>query len=285
MKLGFSTWGMPQVPIDVALSHLATLGFDAVEVVVLPRFTTALDQLDGPARRRIGRLLADLPLQLSALNYYTSLLDPAPDRFDQLVTRLREVMELAALWMDGDTPVVITGIGGQPGELPARLPQLAERLALLGEAAQELGAILALEPHVGTAVETPDQMLALLAQVDSPAVRVNFDISHFNVMGIPLEESVARMLPHAVHTHVKDERGRVPDYEYVIPGEGEFDYVAYLRCMAAHGYRGVISVEISNMVQRRPDYEPLEVASRSYQVLARAFQQAGIARGTPSTGA
>ena len=58
--------------------------------------------------------------------------------------------------------------------------------------------------------------------------------------------------------------------------EGEFDYVTYLKSMQAHGYDGVISVEISTMVQRRPDYDPLATATRAYQVLSQAFARAGI---------
>ena len=44
------------------------------------------------------------------------------------------------------------------------------------------------------------------------------------------------------------------------------------------GEMGHIVVEISLMVQRRPDYDALEAASQSYRVLARAFDDAGIAR-------
>ena len=39
------------------------------------------------------------------------------------------------------------------------------------------------------------------------------------------------------------------------------------------------------MVQRRPDYDALEAASQSYRVLARAFEEAGIARGNGSRAA
>jgi sugar phosphate isomerase/epimerase len=56
------------------------------------------------------------------------------------------------------------------------------------------------------------------------------------------------------------------------------DYVRYLKAMAANGYDGYIVVEISLMVQRRPDYDPLAAAATSYAVLSRAFQQAGIKR-------
>ena len=47
MKLGYSTWGMPTVPIDTALSHLANLGYDGVELTIIPRFTTELSTLDA----------------------------------------------------------------------------------------------------------------------------------------------------------------------------------------------------------------------------------------------
>jgi len=86
------------------------------------------------------------------------------------------------------------------------------------------------------------------------------------------------LAPVAVHTHVKDERGRVPDFQFLIPGEGEFDYARYLRAMRAAGYDGYITVEVSMMVQRRPDYDPLAAASQSYAVLAAAFHKAEITR-------
>ena len=109
-------------------------------------------------------------------------------------------------------------------------------------------------------------------------MRANFDISHFNVLSIPIEESIAKMLPYSPHTHVKDERGIHPNYEYLIPGEGEFDYVRYLQAMQAAGYTGAISVEISMMVQRRPNYDPFVTMSESYRVVAAAFEKAGVKR-------
>jgi hypothetical protein len=60
------------------------------------------------------------------------------------------------------------------------------------------------------------------------------------------------------------------------------DYVRYLKAMRWAGYDGHIVVEISLMVQRRPDYDALATASQPYRVLARAFDDAGIARGNGS---
>lgn len=125
-------------------------------------------------------------------------------------------------------------------------------------------------------LDTIDRVLELINTIRSPFLKLNFDISHFNVQGYPIAESVAALAPHTVHTHVKDERGLVPDFEFLIPGEGEFDYVAYLQAMQAQGYTGFITAEISIMVQRRPGYDPLAAAEQTYRTLARAFEQAKV---------
>ena len=121
-------------------------------------------------------------------------------------------------------------------------------------------------------------MLELIELVNSPYLRVNFDISHFNITGYSITKSVELMAPVTEHTHIKDERGQVPDFEFLIPGEGEFDYVTYLKEMQRMGYTGHITAEISLMVQKRPDYDPLAAAKQTYAVMARAFEAAGISR-------
>jgi inosose dehydratase len=283
MYLGFSTWAMPELPIEPVIAHLAGLGFDAIEISVLPRFSTALDTLDAAARRRIPQLLRDHNLKLSAVSSYLPMMEQDEEKFAFNRDYVQRTVALADEWRDlwipnGQPPVVVSGFGGKPGDIAALEPQLVDRLNALGDYAAAHNVTLAFEHHVGNAYETPDQTVALMRQVSSPAVRVNFDISHFNVMGYSIEESVAKLIPYAAHTHVKDELGRAPNHQYLIPGEGEFDYVRYLQAMQAHGYTGAISTEISKMVQNRPDYDALATATRSYEVLSRAFAEAGIAR-------
>jgi inosose dehydratase len=128
-------------------------------------------------------------------------------------------------------------------------------------------------------VDTPARMLEILKLVPSPHLKVNFDISHFDILGMSTEESVAALVPHSVHTHVKDQRGRYPDYEFLVPGEGDFDYVDYLLTMQRHGYDGFIVAEVSKMVQRKPGYDSLASCELSYRTLAAAFGTAGLPRG------
>ena len=279
MKLGYSTWGMPNVPVNAIVRHLAELGFEGVELTVLSHHTTALEKLTPAERRRIPNLLREHNLELPAIAGHVSLMEEDGASHSANLERLKATVDLALEWALADGPPVIdTTAGGRPEDWESKLDMLIERIQEAVEYAASQGVTIAIEPHVGSIIDTPDRTLELIDRVGSDFLRVNFDISHFNVMGIGIEESVSKMAPYARHTHVKDERGTVPDYEFLVPGEGEFDYVAYLKAMQRHGYTGFITAEISNMVQRRPHYYPLETAAQTYETLAQAFIDAGIER-------
>ena len=279
MKLGYSTWGMPTVPVDIALAHLAELGFDGVELTVIPGYSTELCVLTKSERRRILKLLKKHELGLPAIAGHTSLMEEDPQIHAANLKQLQETIDLAVDWAGPDGPPAIdTTAGSKPDEWESRKAQLVERTQELAEYAQARGVTIALEPHVGSIIDTPYKMVELIQLVGLPNVKVNFDISHFNVMGYTIEESVSLMAPHAVHTHVKDETGHAPNHQFLIPGEGDFDYVTYLQAMQRHGYTGYISAEISIMVQRRPNYDPLDAAAQTYTTLAAAFATAGIDR-------
>jgi sugar phosphate isomerase/epimerase len=156
---------------------------------------------------------------------------------------------------------------------------LAERFGELAGYAQGLGGTLALEAHVGQAMDLPERVVWLMEAVGSPHFRLNFDNSHFEVMGCDLDEYVPLLAPYAVHTDVKDQRGRSPDHEFLVPGEGDFDYARYLRALHRAGYTGDVTIEISVMVQRRANYDPADVAVRSHRTLVDAARRAGVALG------
>ena len=118
----------------------------------------------------------------------------------------------------------------------------------------------------------------LINKINMDSVKANFDISHFNVQGIDVNESIDKVLPISVACDVKDEKGVVPNWSYVAPGEGEFDYTNYLKIMKKADYKGFITIEISFQVQANPNYDPLTTAKKSYEILDRAFKEANINR-------
>jgi sugar phosphate isomerase/epimerase len=271
---------MQTTPIDEAVRHCAALGYDGLELTIIPGWPTDANTMSAEERRRIRRLYDDAGLELCGIsgNVGQLLGDPSDASADE--ARFRDYLDFAAeIQQPGECLIVTTVSGGVPGEWDARKQQFAEVAGRLSEYAHERGVRVGVEPHCGHALRTPDDAVWLVEQVDSPGMTIHFDISHFNVQGIPMEDSVAKLTPISMHTHVKDERGIFPDHEFLIPGEGEMDYRRYLRLMDDAGYHGHIVIEISLMVQRRPGYDALAAATQSYEVLSRSFEAAAISRG------
>lgn len=279
MKIGYCTWGMPTVPFETMIPFLAKTGYDGIELTVIPGYTTDLSLLGPDDRRRISSLLKEYNLELPAIAGQTSMVDTDPEIVAYHRKRLTDAVDLAVEWaQDGTPPAVDTTAGGRSDQWDELKPLLFERMGELVRYGEQRGVIIAAEPHVASMLDTVDRVLELVHTINSPYLKLNYDISHFNVQGISIAESVGALAKHTIHTHVKDERGVVPDYQFLIPGEGEFDYVEYLHAMAAEGYTGYITAEISIMVQRRPNYDPFAAAEQTYRVLSQAFEQAGIRR-------
>ena len=282
MKLTYSTWGMPMLSADDALACIHRLGYDGVELTVTNArpFSTELSTLHAAERKRIRKLLDDYALELPAIAGHTDMMSSDPTTHASNLARLKATVDLALDLAGPDgVPAVNTTSGGARIEWDNLKDVFVDRLGGLVAYGEQRGVTIAIEPHVSSMLDTPGKALWLLQQINSPHLKLAFDISHFEVVeGIPMKESVRLLAPHSAFTHVKDQRGIYPNHEFLIPGEGPFDYVAYLREMQTAGYAGHIGVEVSFMVQDRPDYDPYAAAELSYRTLSRAFEEVGIAR-------
>ncbi|MGI8642613.1 MAG: sugar phosphate isomerase/epimerase family protein, partial [Thermomicrobiales bacterium] len=115
LLLSYSTWGMPAVPIDVAVAHCAATGYDGLELTVIPGWTTDAATLDAPERRRIRKLYDDHHLALCGLSGNTPLLAANPEEHTQNLARFRGYLDLAAeLQKPGEQLTVSTTSGGTP---------------------------------------------------------------------------------------------------------------------------------------------------------------------------
>ena len=277
MKLGFSTWAMPKIPIDTSLKFLSETGYDGITIATLPQFTTSIDSLDKNERKRILNLSKNHSIPIISVMSFTNLMEENKETLNKNINFVKESLDLANDW---GTEYVITGIGGKIGELEdlKKSDEFVNRISELGLIAKSKGVTIALEPHVDQAVEKPDQLVEIIKKINMDSVRANFDISHFNVQGIDVKESIEKVLPYSVMCDVKDEKGIVPDWSYVAPGEGDFDYVNYLKLMHDNNYDGFITIEISFQVQANPQYNPLDTAKNSYRILDNAFKEANISR-------
>ena len=277
MKLGYSTWAMPKIPIDTSIKFLSETGYDGITIATLPQFTTSINNLDMEERKRILNLSKLYSIPITSVMSFTDLMEENKENLKENIKFVNDSIDLANDW---GTNYLITGIGGKPNELEniKKSEEFIEIISELGLIAKSKGVTIALEPHVDQAVEKPDQLVELINKINMDSVKANFDISHFNVQGVDVSESIEKVLPISVACDVKDERGVVPNWSYVAPGEDEFDYTNYLKIMKKADYKGFITIEISFQVQANPNYDPLETAKKSYEILDRAFKEANINR-------
>jgi sugar phosphate isomerase/epimerase len=278
VKLAFSAWAMPRRPVAEQIAIVRDCGYAAIELV--SSANGALDALAATAadRRAIRQQLDAAGLDLPSIAGHGNMLDPDPEQRSANMARVRAGIDLAADLAGPSGPPCLVAMGyGQPDRYVEQRGQLADLFGELARHGAARGVVVALEPHVGQAIDLPERVAWLVEAVGSPHFRLNFDNSHFEVMGRSIESYVPLLAPYAVHTHLKDQAGRSPEHQFLVPGEGEFNYPRFLRAIERVGYRGAITVEISVMVQRRSDYDPAEVARRSFAVLTAAGRAAGVA--------
>jgi len=279
IPFGFSLYGMRSLSLDDALAACAKIGYDAVELAVMPGWPADPRSLNKDARRRLRERLRTLNLQLAALMENTP-----PDADDKVhrtqLDRLQAAAELGRELSPDATPVIETILGGPAGQWDKLRQRFADRVASWAQVAAKTRTVIAVKPHRSNAMNLPEQGLWLLKQVNSDWIRLGYDYSHFQFRQLTVADTLKAMLSQTRFVHVKDvrlDKGRV---RFLLPGEGTIDYVDLFTRLRTSGYRGCVCVEVSGMIHSQIGYDPVATARRCYQNLAPAFQKAGIRRGT-----
>jgi sugar phosphate isomerase/epimerase len=118
------------------------------------------------------------------------------------------------------------------------------RLRELARYAEDAGLLLAHENCAGWAGDRAERMLDLIADIDSPALRLLFDTGNGVAHGYPSVPMLRAILEQVVHVHIKDAViGPDGSVAYVPPGTGQAGVAECLRLLFAHGYSGALSIE------------------------------------------
>lgn len=167
----------------------------------------------------------------------------------------------------GGKGIVLAGGPAAQGHTDA--DQHAAMVYLIKKAAplvQAAGLMIFLEPlnsrvdHPGMFMDTAMEGLDIVEEVNSPAVRLLYDVYHSTVMGEDWREVLKRA--HLIgYVQVADTNGR---HE---PGTGSIDWPAWLAALKATGYSGDIGLE----------YRPSGTTLASLQRTREVFGLAGSA--------
>ena len=274
MKIAYGNYGMPNMPYPAMLRAVAAIGYDGLELCVGPGYPTAPDQLNAAQRRDLRRRALDHGLEIDTLMAVgIPVYEPDQKAHELHLEQLRSIFSLAAA-LGLEQPVLTSTLGGRIDDWMQARALLVDGVGDWAAVAAECGAIFAAEAHVGGLVHAPDRMLWLLEAVNLPSLKLNFDYSHFELIDVPLQQALEQLVPHAAGVHVKDVRGRYPEFEFLLPGEGGLDYADYVRRLDAAGYGGYITVEVSGQLFGAAGYDPLAAAALSYRTLSQAVDAA-----------
>ncbi len=167
----------------------------------------------------------------------------------------------------------------------AQWDMLCDGLNRLGQTALRYGIALTYHHHMGTVVQTADEIDRLMEHTDPQAVSLLFDSGHLAYCGEDPTDVLQRHAERVRHVHLKDIRPQVVERvkregksflqgvrmgTFTVPGDGSIDFAPIFRILDTVGYRGWMIVEAE---QDPAIADPLEYAMKARKYIA---EQAGL---------
>jgi len=275
MKIGYFTMSFGDKPIEIVTQVLSKLGFDGIELCTWGGSPTNVDLLDEERRRKVKCLAEDAGLIINAIGGHVAYIETDEKKRMANVKRTKKNIDLA---VDLGATVVDTFSGAAPeGTSEGKAwESLVESISDCADYAAQRGIFIGFEPHIGTFINTPEKVLRLLSLVKATSLKVNFDASQFAVLGLHIPAAVRLLSKYIIHTHLKDTKGTYPDFQFLIPGEGDFNIKEFVVALKENGYEGFVTSEISKMRQAWPNYDPLFAATLTYKTVSNVFKELGL---------
>lgn len=162
---------------------------------------------------------------------------------------------------------------------------LTDGLNKLGKIAKEKGMVLTFHHHMGTVVQTEEEIDRLMGSTDPELVFLLFDSGHLSFAGIDPEKVLRRYAGRVRHVHLKDLRKEVVkrsreekwsflkgvrEGTFTVPGDGDVDFGPIFQILEEADYEGWIVVEAE---QDPAVANPLEYAMKARKYIA---EQTGL---------
>lgn len=158
---------------------------------------------------------------------------------------------------------------------------LVSGLNRMGQIAKEKGMVLTFHHHMGTVIQTEDEIDRLMASVNPNLVFLLFDSGHLSFAGIDPKKVLRKYVDRVRHVHLKDLRQDivrrsqeerwsflkgVREGTFTVPGDGDVDFAPIFQILEEADYRGWIVVEAEQDPARA---NPLEYAQKARRYIAK----------------
>lgn len=283
MRLAFSSNAYMQFSVEEAIARIADAGYTGIELMAdVPHAWPA--GLLPERKKSIRQALDRHGLAISNINAFmmNAVADPRqpywhpgwtdPDPHYRAIRRehTKRALQLA---QEIGAPCITTEPGGQltpdqTWEDGARI--FYDELMPCVKLAEKLQVKLLIEPEPDLMIETFGQYLQFVTRVNSPWVKLNFDVGHAYCVGEDPQDWVAKMAPHTAHYHFED-IAATRKHAHLIPGQGAIDFAATISNIQATGYDGWLTVELYPYIDN-----PDDAAREAREFLIKMAKQTGI---------
>lgn len=219
LKIGVTglIWGAtPRTPenLELALPDMAALGYHCFET-----WGSVMQALD--AKGTLADLLAKHAIPFRSAFMGVNVHDPA-----KLKDSLAQVIAWGKVTRKyGGTFAVVNagGVDRAAFDFAAARPHIVSGLNEHGKALQDLGLHAGLHQHTGSAVDSRDEVYAVMEAVDPRYMKFAPDVGQLQKAGADAAKVVEDFLPIVVHMHLKDYSGGEPFLGYCPLGQGKVD--------------------------------------------------------------
>ena len=148
----------------------------------------------------------------------------------------------------------------------------------LGRLARDAGMTLTIHHHMGTGIQTAEEIDTLMSMTDPDLVYLLFDSGHLTFAGIDSMPILKKYIRRIRHVHLKDVRQSVRAQAekegwsflnavragvFTVPGDGDVDFAPIFDVLEQEAYEGWVVVEAEQDPARANPYE--------YAVKARRY--------------
>ena len=278
MIFAYSTNAFVKFSLLDSITAIADLGFGGVEILADRPHLYPPDYSDIEIQN-LRKALDAASLKVTNLNSFTlfavgdtylpSWIEPEAGRREVRIQHTLDCLRSAAAL---NCPHISVPPGGpldgqDASQAMAEFHRGLERVVPLAE---ELGISILVEPEPGLMIENTGQFKAMMTDVRSKAIGINFDIGHFYCANEDPLAAFETLFEWVGHVHLEDiPASRV--HQHLIPGQGVLDFEAIFERMVSLGYSGDISLELYPYVDM-----PVEAGRQSLAYLQPIFEKTGL---------
>lgn len=200
--------------------------------------------------KRLKDMLNVADVKVSALCGHLPLCDPA--RVCANIAKLNSVVDLAER-LGVSIVTTETGVLPENVDFDTAWRTLIDVLDAVCSRAALKGCIIAVEAGSRTLVNSPELLLRMIEETDSPHLRINIDPANLYKAGHDPVAAVYTLRDHIVHAHAKD--AKLVNGKFIEPrlGDGDVPIEAFVKALHDIGFQGTIAIERESGEDREAD--------------------------------